>query len=106
MTAPYQSKLIPYEEFIRESRAKRWTYPQIAAALLAQHGLKAAPSTIFHFVKVRARKRRLVELPAKPSPHQSETNQPLTPADGFFESGLANKTNEIRKPKWNLSSSD
>ena len=106
MTAPYQSKLIPHEDFIREGRAKRWSYPQIAAALLAQHGLKAAPSTIFHFVKVRARKRRVVELPAKPSSPKSETNQPSNPADGFFEPKPANSTNEIRKPKWNISPSD
>jgi hypothetical protein len=26
MTAPYQSKLIPHEDFIRQCRAKRWSY--------------------------------------------------------------------------------
>jgi len=102
MTAPYQSKLIPYEDYIRECRAKRWSYPQISAALLSRHGLKAAPSTIFHFVKVRARKRRLVELPAKPSPQQPQT----TMANGFFEPKPANPTHEIRKQKWNVSPSD
>ena len=100
MTAPYQSKLIPHEDFIREGRAKRWSYPQIAAELLAQHGLKAAPSTIFHFVKVRARKHRLVELPAKPSSQQPKTTS--TMADGFFEPKPTTPTHEIRKPKYNL----
>ncbi len=28
----FQSKLEPHREFIRESRAKRWSYPRIAAA--------------------------------------------------------------------------
>jgi IS30 family transposase len=53
----FQSKLEPYREFIRECRAKRWSYPRIAAALQESHGLSAAPSTIFSFVKVRARRR-------------------------------------------------
>ena len=43
----FQSKLEPYREFIRECRAKRWSYPRIAAALREIHGLSAAPSTIF-----------------------------------------------------------
>ena len=54
----FQSKLEPYREFIRECRAKRWSYPRIAAALRETHGLSAAPSTIFSFVKVRAKRRR------------------------------------------------
>ena len=29
----FQSKLEPYRDFIRECRAKRWSYPRIAAAL-------------------------------------------------------------------------
>jgi hypothetical protein len=65
MTAPFQSKLIPYEDFIRECRAKRWTYPRIAEALQKEHNLKAAVSTIFNFVKVRARKRSVYALPPK-----------------------------------------
>ena len=59
----FQSKLEPYREFIRECRAKRWSYPRIAAALREIHGLSAAPSTIFSFVKVRAKRRRLYALP-------------------------------------------
>ena len=55
----FQSKLEPYREFIRECRAKRWSYPRIAAALQEEHGLSAAASTIFSFVKVRAKRRRL-----------------------------------------------
>jgi len=35
----FQSKLEPYREFIRECRAKRWSYPRIAAALQETHGL-------------------------------------------------------------------
>jgi hypothetical protein len=97
MTAPYQSKLIPHEDFIREGRAKRWSYPRIAAALLEQHGLKVGATTIFDFVKVRARKRRLVELPAKPLPLET-TNL----AGGFFEPPAQPKSKSESKPKYNL----
>jgi hypothetical protein len=99
MTAPYQSKLIPHEDFIRDCRAKRWSYPRIAAALLEQHGLKTGASTIHDFVKVRARKRRLLELPAKPS--RLESNHT---AGGFFEPPPAQPKpkNDSSRPKYNL----
>ena len=64
----FQSKLEPYREFIRECRAKRWSYPRIAAALWEDHGLSVAPSTIFSFVKVRAKRRRLYALPPSDEP--------------------------------------
>jgi hypothetical protein len=90
MTAPYQSKLIPHEEFIRQCRAKRWSYPRIA---------NTGASTIFDFVKVRARKKRLIELP----PSSSPTTQPIpTSADGFFEPAPDPSTHEIRKPKYKI----
>jgi hypothetical protein len=101
MTAPYQSRLIPHEDFIRETRAKRWSYPRIAAALLEQYGLKASPSTIFHFVKVRARKKRLIELPSSSRQITQPSVNP-TSADGFFLPAPDTPTNEIRKPKYNI----
>jgi len=99
MSAPYQSKLIPHEEFIRQCRAKRWSYPRIAAVLLAELGLKTGASTIFDFVKVRARKKRLIELP----PSSSPTTQPIpTSADGFFEPVPDTPIHEVRKPKYKI----
>ena len=98
MTAPYQSKLIPHEDFIRECRAKRRSYPRIAAALLQQHSLKEGATTIFDFEKVRARKRRLLELPAKPSSLETSTT-----AGGFFEPAPAQpKSKNESKPKYNI----
>ena len=70
----FQSKLEPYREFIRECRARRWSYPRIAAALREEHGLSAAASTIFSFVKVRAKRRRLYALP--PSTIHQFSNPP------------------------------
>ena len=60
---PFQSKLLPHCEFIRECRAQRMSYPRIAAELRARFGLHSAPSTIFSFVKVRARRRPVFALP-------------------------------------------
>ena len=60
---PFQSKLLPHVEFIRECRAQRMSYPRIAAELRARFGLHSAPSTIFSFVKVRARRRPVFALP-------------------------------------------
>ena len=101
MTAPYQSKLIPHEDFIRQCRAKRWSYPRIAAALLAEHGLKTGASTIFDFVKVRARKKCLIELPPTSSPTTQPSDNP-TSADGFFMPVPDPSTHEIRKPKYKI----
>ena len=60
---PFQSKLRPHLEFIRECRAQDMSYPRIAAELRARFNLSAAPSTIFAFVKVRARRRTVFTLP-------------------------------------------
>ena len=67
---PFQSKLVPHLAFIRECRAKGMSYSTIADELRRHAGLSAAPSTIFAFVKVRARRRTVFTLPApeKPNP--------------------------------------
>mgnify|MGYP003625308228 CR=1 FL=1 len=60
---PFQSKLLPHLEFIRECRAQRMSYPRIAAELRSRFGLHCAPSTVFSFVKVRARRGPVFTLP-------------------------------------------
>lgn len=55
---PFQSKLIPHTEFIRDCRAQRMSYPRIAAEMQSRFGVKTAPSNVFSFVKVRARRSR------------------------------------------------
>jgi hypothetical protein len=64
---PFQSKLRPHLDFIRECRAQEMSYPRIAAELRARFDLAAAPSTIFAFVKVRARRRPVFALPLQES---------------------------------------
>jgi len=62
---PFQSKLIPHLEFIRECRGQAMSYPCISAELRARFGVSAAASTIFSFVKVRARRRPVFALPQR-----------------------------------------
>ncbi len=60
---PFQSKLLPHLAFIRECRLQGMSYPRIAAELRAQFGLPVASSTVFSFVRVRARRRPVLTLP-------------------------------------------
>ena len=62
---PFQSKLVPHTEFIRESRARGLGYREIAAELRSRFGLHTAPANIFSFVKVRARRRPVFALPTR-----------------------------------------
>ena len=62
---PFQSKLEPFLEQIGQWRCQRWSYPRIAEALHKEHGMTVAPSTIFSFVKVRAKGRNVFALPSR-----------------------------------------
>ena len=93
----FQSKLEPYLEFIRECRAKRWSYPRIAAALRELHGLSVAPSTIFSFVKVRAKRRRLYALPPSVDPPVVQT-VPFNPKAREFFSPPEESHENKRRP--------
>jgi len=94
----FQSKLEPHREFIRECRAKRWSYPRIAAALREKHGLSAAPSTIFSFVKVRAKRRRLYALPPSDDPRVDQPVQINPKARQFFTPPEFNPHENKRRP--------
>ena len=99
---PFQSKLEPHLEFIRECRRKRWSYGRIARAIHEQFGMKVSPNAVFSFVKVRSKPLRMYELSSTPmQPIESKQS-----TSGFFEPAPTQKTNEIRKPKWNISPSD
>ena len=94
----FQSKLEPYREFIRECRARRWSYPRIAAALGKDHGLSVAPSTIFSFVKVRAKRRRLYTLPPLDEPRVVRPVQVTTGAREFFSPPEPKPDENKRRP--------
>lgn len=77
---PFQSKLEPFYAFIRDCRAKRWSYVRIATAITDQHGMKVSANAVFSFVKVRSKGRRLYTLPLEAV---SESANPIySPARG------------------------
>lgn len=79
---PFQSKLEPYYDLIRDLREKQWSYRKIAEALGTEHGLNVSANAIFSFVKVRAKRRHVFTLPNRtPNPPPTAIN-PI--ADGFF----------------------
>lgn len=56
-TRPAASKLESYHQLIRTLRQRRWTYRDIATVLRNEFGVRAAPSTIHAFLRVRAQKK-------------------------------------------------
>jgi hypothetical protein len=58
---PYQSTLIPYEDEILSMRHQRppMTYAEIAEVLRHRHHLNVCRETIFKFIKVRSRGRKV-----------------------------------------------
>ena len=98
----FQSKLEPYREFIRECRAKRWSYPRIAAALREIHGVSAAPSTIFSFVKVRAKRRRLYALPPSEESPVFQSTPSNSKARDFFNPPEPKEPHEAKRRPYNI----
>lgn len=70
----YQSKLIPYFEFIANSRHNRISWRSISSLLKSQHGVHAAPSTIYaFFCSYRDPKRRVPVGYPEDSPQTAKT---------------------------------
>ena len=64
--SPFRSKLVPFEDLIRELRAAHTPYRDIAKILEEKHGIKVHADTINSFVIVRAkRSQRVYTLPPK-----------------------------------------
>lgn len=91
---PFQSKLEPFHEFIRECRTKRWSYQKIAEVLTAEKHLPVSANAVFSFVKVRAKRRRLYTLPPLEAAAAS-----ASPAHGFFNT--PQPTHETKR-KYNI----
>jgi len=68
---PFQSKLVSHLDFVRQGRARGWSYLRLAAELREQFGVTVAPSSIHAFVKARSGR----QIYALPEPQ----NVPLTP---------------------------
>lgn len=59
---PFDSKLIQHTELIRDCRKQGISYVKIAKMLKKEHMLKVSPSTIYSFVKVRSKKRKVITM--------------------------------------------
>jgi hypothetical protein len=59
---PFQSKLEPVAQIIRDLRRHRKSYREIAQILRDEHGVAVDRTTIWSFVKVRANPRRLIAM--------------------------------------------
>ena len=59
---PFQSKLEPFVQVIRDLRRQRKSYREIAQALREEHGLTMDRTTIWSFVKVRSHPRRVITM--------------------------------------------
>jgi hypothetical protein len=90
---PFQSKLEPFYGYIRDCRAKRWSYARIAEAITREHTMSVSANAVFSFVKVRAKGRKLYTLPAKMNSGSSQAQRGnsettgddlMGPADSFF----------------------
>ena len=96
---PFQSKLEPFYEFIREGRSKRWSYQKIAEALTNEKGLSVSANAVFSFVKVRAKRRRLYALPPLETPFPSATT---AKAREFFTSPSTKEPHETQQRPNNI----
>ena len=60
--SPFQSKLEPVAQVIRDLRRHRKSYREIAQILRDEHGVAVDRTTIWSFVKVRANPRRVIAM--------------------------------------------
>ena len=97
---PFQSKLEPFYEFIRESRSKRWSYQKIADVLTREKGLVVSANAVFSFVKVRAKRRSLYALPPLESPPSFPAA--TTKAREFFTSPSTKQPHETKQRPYNI----
>jgi hypothetical protein len=78
---PPRSKLEPYYDFIRDLRRQSRTYREIAQILKAHVGLRVDHTTIYDFVRLRARQvkapGRVRELPLRASMNEPLPSEPL-----------------------------
>ena len=64
---PFQSKLEPVTEVIRDLRRQRKSYREIAQILRDEHGVAVDRTTIWSFVKVRSHPRRVITMTDAPA---------------------------------------
>ena len=65
---PFQSKLEPVAQVIRDLRRHRKSYREIAQILRDEYGVAVDRTTIWSFVKVRSNPRRVIAMVDESSP--------------------------------------
>ena len=94
---PYQSILVPYEEEIHILRRRRppYSYARIGKILQEKYQISVCRETIFKFVKVRARGRKVYAIYSAPLPKKPKT--------AIAKSPQANqRPPSPPKPEWNF----
>src|SRR6266487_2016694 len=97
---PYRSALIPYEDEIIALRHRRppTSYARIAELLLQKYKLSICRETIFRFVKVRSRGRKVYSYQWDVAPASSKSKPAPQPADPG--------SRPQPKPKWEFKYSE
>src|SRR5437016_13085000 len=76
-----RSKLEPHEDLIRQLRRKGRTYEEIAQFFAEKLNLKVAPSTIYAFIRVRARRRHRLRVELPPAENGSRISHSTNTRD-------------------------
>ncbi len=116
---PYKSTLIPYEDEILSMRHQRppMTYAEIAEVLRQRHQVNVCRETIFKFIKVRSRGRKVysygrnifsekpvtvVPIPKRKDPALQDQQEPFfnyTPSDRYNLTRLSPEEAARRRKK-------
>ena len=99
----FQSKLEPYREFIRECRAKRWSYPRIAAAL-REDSRPERCSEHHLFLRQSSRQAAQRSMRSRPRTNRQFSNPPKSnpKARDFFTPPEPKETHEAKRRPYNI----
>ena len=73
---PYQSKLEPFADLIRDLRRRRKSYRRIAQILRDEHGVVTDHTSIWSYVKVRSKSRPVYTI-SEDVPKQRASTDPI-----------------------------
>ena len=95
---PYQSILVPYEDEINILRRRRppYSYARIAEILKEKYQISVCRETIFRFVKVRSKNRKVYAIYGAPLPKKQESVKAIPLPANQPESA---PTSPVQKPK-------
>lgn len=98
---PFQSKLEPMSQVIRDLRRQRKSYREIAEILRDQYNITADRTTIWSFVKVRSKPRHLIAM-RDDSPQISSSATRHGSIRNAIEVLKAKPAPDVKKPVFNF----